>query len=327
MAGGNITMAGDIGANITDNTTCDLNTYFCSDKGLAFPLVSEYTWPIAARGAIYFIGLLWCFLGVAIIADNFMCAIETIVSKTRRIKVASADPGRGYEEIEVKVWNDTVANLTLMALGSSAPEIMLSCIEIIGNNFKSGALGPSTIVGSAAFNLFVITGVCVLSIPSPEVRIVRSVKVFAVTAVSSVFAYVWLIIILVFITPNYVDLWEAILTLLFFPILVILAYVAEKEFCGKKKTGELDLELGFEENEPLFSSDGLMNKKAMRDFIKDLKKQHIELTEDEVTRLAIAKMQRDQPHDHLWYRINATRHLAGSGKLTPSNCMTCIWSW
>ncbi|VDN38211.1 unnamed protein product [Cylicostephanus goldi] len=50
-----------------------------------------------------------------------------------------------YEE--VKVWNPTVANLTLMALGSSAPEILLSIIEIIGNGFRAGDLGPGTIVG------------------------------------------------------------------------------------------------------------------------------------------------------------------------------------
>lgn len=36
-------------------------------------------------------------------------------------------------EISVLVWNPTVANLTLMALGSSAPEIMLAAIETIIN--------------------------------------------------------------------------------------------------------------------------------------------------------------------------------------------------
>jgi hypothetical protein len=46
-----------------------------------------------------------------------------------------------------KSWNDTVANLTLMALGSSSPEILLSVIEICGNGFMSGELGPGTIVG------------------------------------------------------------------------------------------------------------------------------------------------------------------------------------
>ena len=31
----------------------------------------------------------------------------------------------------VRIWNETVSNLTLMALGSSAPEILLSVIEVI----------------------------------------------------------------------------------------------------------------------------------------------------------------------------------------------------
>ena len=32
--------------------------------------------------------------------------------------------------MKTKVWNETVANLTLMALGSSAPEIMLAIVEV-----------------------------------------------------------------------------------------------------------------------------------------------------------------------------------------------------
>lgn len=51
----------------------------------------------------------------------------------------------------VNRWNDTVANLTLMALGSSSPEILLSIIEICGNNFLAGDLGPGTIVGKLRF--------------------------------------------------------------------------------------------------------------------------------------------------------------------------------
>ena len=42
-----------------------------------------------------------------------------------------------------QTWNPTVANLTLMALGSSAPEILLSCIELVRNDFFAGALGAS----------------------------------------------------------------------------------------------------------------------------------------------------------------------------------------
>lgn len=220
------------------------NNYNCSDVGLVLPLISEFTWSIPGRIVVYLLGMLWCFMGVAILADAFMCAIEKITSKTKKITVAAANQS-GSEEIEIRVWNDTVANLTLMALGSSAPEILLSIIEIIGKNFEAGELGPSTIVGSAAFNLLVITAVCVVSIDSEDLRVIKSVNVFFITAFSCVFAYIWLIIVLTVITPDYVDIWEAVVTLLFFPILVLICYITDKNFCARKKKVTGSMELGF----------------------------------------------------------------------------------
>lgn len=35
-------------------------------------------------------------------------------------------------QVEKMFWNPTIANLTLMALGSSAPEIILSCADTLG---------------------------------------------------------------------------------------------------------------------------------------------------------------------------------------------------
>ena len=209
------------------------SNYTCSkvsEGTLLLPIVNESDWSKAVRIILYLVALVWSFTGVAIVADVFMCAIETITSKVKIVKVAKPGPNNDYEEVEVRVWNDTVANLTLMALGSSAPEILLSIIEIIGSNFEAGKLGPSTIVGSAAFNLLVITGVCVMAIPNGEVRTIKALKVFAITAVCSVFAYVWLVIILKVNSENVVDLWEAIFTFLLFPILVIIAYMADREF-------------------------------------------------------------------------------------------------
>ena len=53
-----------------------------------------------------------------------------------------------------------------------------------GRGFKSGELGPSTIVGSASFNLFVITAICIISIPKKNegnnesgVRRIKAIKV------------------------------------------------------------------------------------------------------------------------------------------------------
>ena len=48
------------------------------------------------------------------------------------------------------------------------------------------------------------------------------------TAVFSLFAYVWLVVILVCISPEVVEVWEAILTFIFFPVLVLLAYATDK---------------------------------------------------------------------------------------------------
>ena len=81
-----------------------------------------------------------------------MGAIEVITSKEVEQKISTSDGATSY--VKVKVWNPTIANLTLMALGSSAPEILLSIIETATTlNSTPGELGPSTIVGSAAFNL------------------------------------------------------------------------------------------------------------------------------------------------------------------------------
>jgi len=183
-------------------------------------------------------------MGVAIGADLFMCAIEVITSKTKSIRVASEDDAKGYEEVEIRVWNDTVANLTLMALGSSAPEILLSCIEIISKKFEAGELGPGTIVGSAAFNLLCITAVCVMSVDKPKK--INSFNVFLTTAFFSVFAYIWLFLVISVISKDVLQIWEAAITFLWFPILVILAYIADKELCSnlsflKRKKERIEL--------------------------------------------------------------------------------------
>lgn len=59
----------------------------CS-KGLLIPLFPyEYTWNPTFRAILYCVGLLYCSLGVTIIAGLFMGAIEKITSRTRKVKV------------------------------------------------------------------------------------------------------------------------------------------------------------------------------------------------------------------------------------------------
>jgi solute carrier family 8 (sodium/calcium exchanger) len=167
----------------------------CSARGLILPFGIEACMSIQLRAVLYFIFLLYLFLGIAIIADIFMSSIETITSKTRKIRYP--DPGEKdkYIIVDVRLWNDTVANLTLMALGSSSPEILLSIIEIVGNRFEAGELGPGTIVGSAAYNLLMISALCISSINAPETRRVKLYSVFMVTSFFGFFAYIWMFIV------------------------------------------------------------------------------------------------------------------------------------
>ncbi|CAM9804328.1 unnamed protein product, partial [Choristocarpus tenellus] len=199
------------------------------ESGILLPLFgdAEQEWPKNIRALLYLIGLLWSFIGVGIVADVFMSSIEVITSQEKKVEL---DDG---SLTTVKVWNGTVANLTLMALGSSAPEILLSVIEIMGRSYFSGELGPSTIVGSAAFNQLVIIAVCVLAIPAPGIRKINDTYVFSITAFFSLFAYAWVLFILMVLTPNLVTISEALATFIFFPVLVMLAYLADTKWFSK----------------------------------------------------------------------------------------------
>ena len=126
-----------------------------------------------------------------------------------------------------------------MALGSSAPEILLSVIETVTKLGECpGELGASTIVGSASFNLLVISAVSIFAVNEDNdvdpdrdetaplgVKKINDMGVFAVTAVFSVFAYVWMWICLM---DQQVTQAEAWLTLVFFFVLIGLAFAADK---------------------------------------------------------------------------------------------------
>jgi solute carrier family 8 (sodium/calcium exchanger) len=192
-----------------------------------------------------------------------------------------------------------VANLTLMALGSSAPEILLSIIETVGNLGKCpGELGASTIVGSAAFNLLIISALSILAVNekndnNPErdpsvpkgVKKIKDMGVFSITTISSLFAYIWIYLVL---RDQMVEVWEAILTFVFFFILIITSYSADKynqfkEEKEKKKQGvteeakptteyspiEIYRELIAEKKGiPAKNEDEVQKRKKMKEFLK-----------------------------------------------------------
>jgi len=283
------------------------------------------------RGLLYAVLMLYLFIGVAIVSDKFMESIEMITAQEKEVSVK--DPKTGKTQIiVVKVWNETVANLTLMALGSSAPEIMLSVIEIWAKNFEAGDLGPGTIVGSAAFNLFMIIGLCMYVIPDDEVRKIKHLRVFIITAAWSVFAYVWLYLILGTISPNIIESWEGIVTFLFFPITVYMAFVADRrlffyKYLDKKyraqrgvivMTEKADVENRAEEKFKEFDEDAdpalVEFERNRREYINAMKK--IRLENPDISLIDLETKAREEvmakgPKSRAYYRAQATRKMAG----------------
>lgn len=210
--------------------------------------------PDGLLGFAYFLALCYLFLGISVVSDIFMEGIGVITSKKSKIKVKHPVTGVEKEKV-VLVWNPTIANLSLMALGSSAPEILLSVIETVTTLGETpGELGPSTIVGSAAFNLMVISAISIIAInPESEkvkeerdetlpcgVKKINDTGVFAITASFSLLAYIWLFLVLAVISPNVVEIWEAWLTLAMFLVLMLLAYIADR--CKAKSDSKVNEE-------------------------------------------------------------------------------------
>jgi len=201
----------------------DVNTQECTSWLLAPGTNLSNT---GFLGFAYFIGLIYLFLGLAIISDIFMAAIERITSieVTRRY----VDGSGQRVTCVAKLINPTIANLTLMALGSSAPEILLAIIGGIATLDEApDELGPSTIVGSAAFNLLVISAICISALPDGEQKRIADLHVFLVTAFFSIVAYLWLFFALQVTSPDVVELWEAVFTLVLFVLLLVSAYLTD----------------------------------------------------------------------------------------------------
>ncbi|CAF3964388.1 unnamed protein product [Rotaria sordida] len=248
-------------------TTVSCQRFKCSGRGLILPFGTEACMSIQLRAVLYFIFLLYLFLGIAIIADIFMSSIETITSRKQKIRYP--DPGEKdkYLTVEVQLWNATVANLTLMALGSSSPEILLSIIEIVGNRFEAGELGPGTII-----------------------------------------------------SKDVVDLWEAIITFLMFPLVVILAYLAEKNFFISKEINMEEEERTLILTPPEVDETGnqrVFRKEDLLQFLRDLG-QSTSLSLEDKAQLFAAKLSESMPRSRMQYRIEGARMLAGGKSLFPN---------
>ena len=70
-----------------------------------------------------------------------------------------------------------------------------------------------------------ILAICTVSIE--EFKGIERHTVYVITAFASLFAYVWMVVILLAISPNVIEVWEAVVTAAGFPLLVGIAWAVD----------------------------------------------------------------------------------------------------
>lgn len=89
------------------------------------------------RGFLYFLGLAYCFIGLSAITARFFRSMEHVVQHSRIV----VDNNNSKTVKHVKVWNYTIADITLLAFGTSFPQISLATIDALRNIGKLNAGG------------------------------------------------------------------------------------------------------------------------------------------------------------------------------------------
>ena len=138
-------------------------------KSWADPAGIKSPWAIP----LYFVGVCWCFAGIAHVAEQyFAVAIACMVA----------------------AWElpPAVAGATLMAAGSSAPELIAELIATFVTDTND--VGTGTVVGSAVFNQLIIIGGAILASPGQRMildprALIRDVGFYAVTIVVLVLVF------------------------------------------------------------------------------------------------------------------------------------------
>jgi K+-dependent Na+/Ca+ exchanger-like protein len=137
--------------------------------------------------AIYFIGVLYTFIAIAVVCDElFVPALEEIASD--RHMNLSMD----------------VAGATLMAAGGSAPELFTS---FFGTFVQESEVGIGTVVGSAVFNVLFVIAMCALL--TKEVLALTWWPLFRDSVCYSL-GLIMLGLFVGVISPGKIELWEAI---------------------------------------------------------------------------------------------------------------------
>ena len=116
-----------------------------------------------------------------------------------------------------------------MAVASSLPEIFLCYFSYFGEAADYGhgtplSLGPITLIGSAAVNLLLVCGIVIASDRAIKIR---RLGIFTMICFFSTFGFLWMTLVILVFSPGRIGFYEALITLLFFPIMLLLVWVID----------------------------------------------------------------------------------------------------
>ena len=133
----------------------------------------------------HFFGVLYLFIGLAIIADDFFCPALDVLANNLGL-------------------SDDVAGATLMAAGGSAPELFANLV----GTFLRSDVGFGTIVGSAVFNVLFVVGFCAIITTTP-----MQLTAWPLLRDSTFYAITLIVLALFFgvFSPQKIDLSEALI--------------------------------------------------------------------------------------------------------------------
>lgn len=138
-----------------------------------------------------------CVYLLAIITDEYF--IVSLDQVSRRFKIPS-----------------NVAGASLMAMGSSAPELFIAIMALFIAGGAHGDVGIGTIVGSAIFNILVITGASAIVRPAAITWrvIVRDVVMYTIS----------LALLISTFSDGQITLWEAALFLVLYAVYLLVLF-------------------------------------------------------------------------------------------------------
>jgi len=300
-------VSGDYSDEYYDDETEYRYEYFgisCQD-GLVLPFWSYSrdlsTGDRVGRGIIYICIFLYMVLGLGVYLNRMMESVETITSWMKKYSAVLDHETGKSKEIVVKIWNQSVANI-FTVLVSTSPLIFFCITEIWANGFKMGEFGPFTIIGSSAFNLFISIGVAVSA--TPKGKKVDNLAALILIAVLTLVLYNWIHITIAGVPLHWysygqIDIWETVVTMIFFLVILISITMVTTLLDKKKKHDTASTE--YKENYKLYKL-----------IIKKITMGHPNISDNDLLKKVLEFGVGRRPKSWAYYLTRATNILAGN---------------